>query len=124
MQHAHARGSGAHHEGLADVELDEEDLGLQAQHVALLAHLDAIAVVQVWVHPALVTQHYRRCVPAGHENYKAPARLLHALQTTGVTCLCVLKPCTSAPRHGQLETRRGHVKEVKRNCLSLPPNVA
>ncbi len=54
----------AHHEGFADVELDEEDLGFEAQHVALLAHLDPIRVVQVRVHPALVAQHYRSRVPA------------------------------------------------------------
>ena len=36
-----ARGLGwrAHHEGLADVELHEQDLALQAQHVPALAHL-------------------------------------------------------------------------------------
>ncbi len=66
-------GTGAHHERLADMELDEEDLGLQAQHVALLAHLDAVAVVQVRVHPALVAQHYRRCVPASHNSSEAQA---------------------------------------------------
>lgn len=67
---ARGRPIGAHHEGLADVELDEEDLGLQAEHVALLAHLDAVAVIQVRVHPALVTQHYRRRVPASHDSRK------------------------------------------------------
>jgi hypothetical protein len=39
------------------VQLDQQDLGFQAQHVSLFAHLNAVGVVQVRVHPALVAEH-------------------------------------------------------------------
>ena len=42
------------------MQLDQQDLGLQAQHVSLFAHLNTIGVIQIRVHPALVAEHNSR----------------------------------------------------------------
>ena len=56
--------SSTHGEALADVQLDQQDLRLQPQHVSLLPDLDAIGVIEIRINPALITQHYGSRIPA------------------------------------------------------------
>ena len=60
--------SSTYGEALADVQLDQQYLRLQSQHVSLLPDLNAVGVIQIRINPALITQNYGSRVSAVIEN--------------------------------------------------------